>query len=180
LIIASGILTGFKDFNNDTTVSNLRLLNVSIDRNPNNGTVSANVSYDDKYMPTGNFVDATYSVNVDAPRWYMNNQPTCNIKGYHIINDFDITTLPRLSLNTSFKYKDIKSSYTETGLRQMARDLTENITPLNYNFVTRLQDPESFVKKYNNFNSTTDISYKLDKIDLTNQSGLLPKFNTPL
>jgi hypothetical protein len=180
LSVASGILTGFKDFNGDTTISNLRLLSISIQQNPNEGTVSATANYDDKFMPSGVFVDATYNVNVDAPRWYMNNQPTCNIKGYHIINDFDVTTLPRLSLNTSFKYKDIKSSYTETGLRQMARDLTEKLTPLNYNFVTRLQDPESFVKKYNNFSSTTDVSYKLDKIDLTNQSGLLPKFNTPL
>lgn len=178
LNIASGILTGFKDFNGDSSISTLRLLNVSIQQNPNEGTVSATANYDDKFMPTGYFVDASYSINVDAPRWYMNNQPTCNIKGYHIINDFDITTLPRLSLNTSFKYKDITNSLNESALRANAKNLTENLTPTNYNFVTKLQDPESFVKKYNNFNNTTDLTYKLDKIDLTNQNGLLPKFNT--
>jgi len=178
LIIASGILTGFKDFNNDTTVSNLRLLNVSIDQNPNNGTVSANASYDDKYMPTGNFVDATYSVSVEAPHWYMNNQPTCNIKGYHIINDFDITTLPKLNINTTFKAKDIKGISTESDLRGSAANLTNNIVPTNYNFNTQLNAVESYNKKYNNMTSLSEISYKLDKIDISNQNSLLPKFNT--
>lgn len=180
LKIASGALTGFKDFNGDTGVSSLRLLNISIQKNPNDATISATANYDDKFMPSGVFVDANYSVSVDAPRWYMNNQPTCNINGYHIINDFDITTLPRLSLSTSFKYKDITGAYTEASLRQMAKNLTQKLTPSNYNFATTLQDPESFVKKYNNFSSTTDVSYKLEKISLTNQNGLLPKFNTIL
>jgi hypothetical protein len=178
LNVASGILTGFKDFNQDSNASTLRLLNISIQRDPNKGTVSATANYDDKFMPTDIFVDATYNVNVDAPHWYMNNQPTCNIKGYHIINDFDITTLPKLGLSTSFKYKDITGSNNELSLRQTAKSLTEQLTPLNYDFAVKLQDSESFVKKYNNFTSTTDISYKLDKTSLTNQNGLLPKFNT--
>jgi hypothetical protein len=178
LNIAIGILTGFKDFNNDTMPSTLRLLNISIDQNPNNGTVSANASYDDKYMPTGNFVDATYSVSVEAPHWYMNNQPTCNIKGYHIINDFDITTLPKLNINTTFKAKDIKGISTESDLRGSAANLTNNIVPTNYNFNTQLNAVESYNKKYNNMTSLTEISYKLDKIDISNQNSLLPKFNT--
>jgi len=178
LNVASGILSGFKDFNNDTLVSNLRLLNVSIDRNPNNGTVSANVSYDDKYMPTGNFVDATYSVSVEAPHWYMNNQPTCNIKGYHIINDFDITTLPKLNINATFKAKDVKGISSESDLRGSAANLTSNIVPTNYNFNTQLNAVESYNKKYNNMTSLSEISYKLDKIDISNQNSLLPKFNT--
>jgi len=177
LSVASGILTGFKDFNSDTVSSNLRLLNISIDQNPNNGTVSANASYDDRFMPTGNFVDATYNVSVEAPYWYMNNQPTCNIKGYHIINDFDITTLPKLNINTTFKAKDIIGTSTESGLRQLAATLTNNLVPTNYNYNTQLNATESYNKKYNNMTSLSEISYKLDKIDISNQNSLLPKFN---
>lgn len=177
LTVASGILTGFKDFNSDAVRSNLRLLNVSIDQNPNNGTVSANASYDDRFMPTGNFVDATYNVSVEAPRWYMNNQPTCNIKGYHIINDFDITTLPKLNINTTFKAKDVIGTSTESGLRQLAATLTNNLVPINYNYNTQLNATESYNKKYNNMTSLSEISYKLDKIDISNQNSLLPKFN---
>lgn len=176
--VASGILTGFKDFNGDTYLSNLRLLNITIDENPNNGTVSANASYDDKYMPTGNATDASYNISVSAPRWYMNNQPTCNIKGFHIINDFDITTLPKISVNTSLKYKNLTGLNNENILRSEIKNITNNIIPNNYNFNTKLQDSESYTKKINNFNSITEISYKLDKVDLSNQNGLLPKFNT--
>jgi hypothetical protein len=176
--VASGILTGFKDFNGDTYQSNLRLLNITIDENPNEGTVSANASYDDKYMPTGGATDASYSISVSAPRWYMNNQPTCNIKGFHIINDFDITTLPKISVNTSLKYKNLTGLNNENTLRSEIKNITNNIVPNNYNFNTKLQDSESYSKKINNFNSITEISYKLDKVDLSNQNGLLPKFNT--
>jgi len=176
--VASGILTGFKDFNGDTYQSNLRLLNITIDENPNEGTVSANASYDDKFMPSGNATDGSYNISVEAARWYMNNQATCNIKGFHIINDFDITTLPKISINTSLKYKNLTGINNENILRSEIKNITNNIIPNNYNFNTKLQDSESYTKKYNNFNSITDISYKLDKVDLSNQNGLLPKFNT--
>jgi subtilisin-like proprotein convertase family protein len=176
--VASGILTGFKNFNSDTSSSNLRLLNISIDKNPNDSTVSANASYDDKYMPTGDFINANYSVSVEAPLWYMNNQPTCNVKGYHIINDFNITTLPKLSVSTSFTSKNVTGLNNESQLKQQARDITANIVPTNYNFNVKLQDSESLTKKYDNFNSLSQISYKLDKIDISNENGLLPKFNT--
>ena len=177
LVVASGILTGFKDFNGDAVASNLRLLNVSIDQNPNNGTVSANASYDDKFMPTGNFVDATYNVSVEAPHWYMNNQPTCNIRGYHIINDFDITTLPKLNISTSFKAKDVTGITTESELRGASASITNDLVPINYNYNTQLNATESYNKKYNNMTSLSEISYKLDKIDISNQNSLLPKFN---
>ena len=176
--VASGILTGFKDFNGDTYQSNLRLLNITIDENPNEGTASANASYDDKFMPSGNATDGSYNISVEAARWYMNNQATCNIKGFHIINDFDITTLPKISINTSLKYKNLTGINNENILRSEIKNITNNIIPNNYNFNTKLQDSESYTKKYNNFNSITDISYKLDKVDLSNQNGLLPKFNT--
>jgi hypothetical protein len=176
--IASGILTGFKDFNSDSTICNLRLLSLSIDQNPNDGTISASASYDDKFMPTGDAVDASYNISVEAPRWYMNNQATCNIKGFHIINDFDITTLPKISANTSLKYKDITGINNENILRSQIKNITKNIIPTNYNFNTKLQDSESYTKKYNSINSITEISYNLDKIDLSNENGLLPKFNT--
>jgi hypothetical protein len=156
-------------------------LNISIDQNPNNGTVSANASYDDRFMPTtGSFVDATYNVSVEAPHWYMNNQPTCNIKGYHIINDFDITTLPKLTMSTSFKAKDITGITTESELRELAAYLTNNLTPTDYNFNTQLNASESYNKKYNNMTSLSEISYKLDKIDISNQNSLLPKFNATI
>lgn len=178
LSIASGVFTGFKDFNSDTTTSSLRLLNINIERNPNEGTVSANATYDDKFMPTGDFVDASYDVSVTAPVWFMNNQPTCNIKGFHIINDFDITTLPRLNINSSFKYKNITGINNENILRSQVKDITSNIIPTNYNFNVNLQDSESYSKKYNSINSLSEISYNLEKIDISNQNGLLPKFNT--
>lgn len=178
LPIASGILSGFKDFNNDTSASSLRLLNISINQNPNEGTVSAEASYDDKFLPTGNCIDASYNVSIQAPQWYMNNQPTCNIKGYHIINDFDITSLPKLSINTSLKYKQITGLNNESTVRQQIKDITDNIIPTDYAFNTKLQDSLSYSKKYINLENVSEISYKLDKVDISNQNSLLPKFNT--
>ena len=178
MTVASGILSGFKDFNSDTTISNLRLLNISIDKNPNNATVSAKADYNDKFMPTGNFIDANYSVSVQAPIWYMNNQPTCNIKGYHVINDFDIVTLPKLSINSSFKSKDIIGIDNEAELKSQAESITNNLIPSTYNFNIELNNSESYNKKHNNIKSLTEISYKLDKIDISNQNGLMPKFNS--
>jgi hypothetical protein len=129
-------------------------------------------------MPSGNFVDANYDVSVNGPVWFMNNQPTCNIKGFHIINDFDITTLPRLNVNTSFRYKNLTGINNENLLRSQVKDITNNILPNNYNFNVQLQDSESYSKKYNSINSLLEISYNLEKIDISNQNGLLPKFNT--
>lgn len=178
LSIASGILSGFKDFNNDTTKSSLRLLNISVNQNPNDGTVSAEGSYDDKFMPTGDLIDATYNISVQAPQWYMNNQPTCNIKGYHIINDFDITSLPKLNINTSLKYKEVSGISNDPSVRDQIKHITNNIIPTNYSFNTQLQDSLSYSKKYNNFSYINQISYKLDKVDISNTNSILPKFNT--
>lgn len=178
--VASGTFTGFKDFNNDTSSSSLRILNISINENPNDGTVSADASYDDKFMPTGNCIDASYDISIRAPQWYMNNQATCNIKGYYVINDFDITSLPKLSVNTSLKYKEVTAGNNEALLRQQIKDITDDIIPTNYNFNTKLQDSLSYTKKYINFKNINNLSYRLDKIDISNQDSLLPKFNTIL
>lgn len=178
--VASGILSGFKDFNSDTSVSSLRTLSISVNQNPNEGTVSAEASFDDKFMPTGNCIDASYNISITAPQWYMNNQPTCNIKGYHIINDFDITSLPKASINTSLKYKQLSGLNNESIVRQQIKDITDNIIPTSYNFNTKLQDSLSYSKKYINLQNVSEISYKLDKVDINNENSLLPKFNTIL
>jgi subtilisin-like proprotein convertase family protein len=176
ITVASGILTGFKDFNSDATVSNLRLLNISIDQNPNNGTVSAKADYDDKFMPTGNFIDADYSVSVQAPIWYMNNNPTCNANGFYIINDFDITTLPKLTINTKTITPN-DSNIPESILRKNIENISKNIQPNNYNFDIKLEDSYNISKKYSNLLNPYEISYVLNKTTTSNQVGLLPKFS---
>jgi hypothetical protein len=175
--VASGALSGFKDFNNIATTSNLRLLNISIDRNDKEGKLSATANYDDKFLPTGSFKEATYSVSVEAPRWYMNNQPTCNVYGFHIINDFDITTLPKLTLNTNTITSN-DNSISESNLRKDVENISKNIQPNNYNFDIKLQDSYNTSKKYSNLLNPYEISYTVNKTTTSNQVGLLPKFNT--
>ena len=175
--IASGALSGFKDFNSIATSSNLRLLNISIDRNDKEGKLSATANYDDKFLPTGSFKEATYSVSVEAPRWYMNNQPTCNVYGFHIINDFDITTLPKLTLNTNTITSN-DNSISESNLRKDIENISKNIQPNNYNFDIKLQDSYNTSKKYSNLSNPYEISYTVNKTTTSNQVGLLPKFNT--
>ena len=112
-----------------------------------------------------------YYYNSKSPiHWFGNSES-------RLINDFNITTLPKLSVSTSFTSKNVTGLNNESQLKQQARDITANIVPTNYNFNVKLQDSESLTKKYDNFNSLSQISYKLDKIDISNENGLLPKFN---
>jgi hypothetical protein len=177
LTVASGALSGFKDFNNITTQSNLRLLNISVEKNFKEGKLSASANYDDKFLPTGGFSDANYSISIDAPIWYMNNNPVCNINNFHIINDFDITTLPKLNINTNAQIPNA-STINEGILKSNIINITNKIIPTEYNFDIKLQDSYNISKKYQNLNSVSNLTYNLNKIDIRNQTGLLPKFNT--
>jgi hypothetical protein len=175
--VASGALSGFKDLNNLTINSPLRFKNMTINKNVNEGKLTATADYDDKYMPSGYFLDAAYSVSVEAPRWYMSNVPTCNIYGSHVINDFDITTLPKLNMNVNAKM-NIESAVNERVAKTDIKNIANTIIPTNYNFNVKLKENENITKKYYNLNSASEISYSINKVATGNQNGLLPKFNT--
>jgi hypothetical protein len=177
LSIASGALSGFKDINNLALNSSLRLKNITINKNENEGRLSVSADFDDKYMPTGYFLDPTYSVSIQAPYWYMNNIATCNKYGYHVINDFDITTLPKLNVNVNAK-TNIESNINDQKVRADIKNIVNNIIPNDYNFNVKLKETENISKKYYNLNSVSEISYTMDKIATGNEESLLPKFNT--
>lgn len=174
--VASGALSGFKDLNNLTINSPLRFKNMTINKNVNEGKLTATADYDDKYMPSGYFLDAAYSVSVEAPRWYMSNVPTCNIYGSHVINDFDITTLPKLNMNVNAKM-NIESAVNERVAKTDIKNIANTIIPIDYNFNVKLKENENITKKYYNLNSASEISYSINKVATGNQNGLLPKFN---
>lgn len=177
LSIATGALSGFKDLNNLTINSPLRFKNMTINKNINEGKLTATADYDDKYMPAGYFLDSAYSVSIEAPYWYMNNVPTCNVYGRHIINDFDITTLPKLNMNVNAKM-NIDSAVSETTAKIDIKNITKNIIPTVYDFNVKLKENENVTKKYYNLNSVSEISYNLNKVATKNENGLLPKFNS--
>jgi hypothetical protein len=177
LSIATGALSGFKDLNNLTINSPLRFKSMTINKNINEGKLTATADYDDKYMPAGYFLDSAYSVSIEAPYWYMNNVPTCNVYGRHIINDFDITTLPKLNMNVNAKM-NIDSAVSETTAKIDIKNITKNIIPTVYDFNIKLKENENVTKKYYNLNSVSEISYNLNKVATKNENGLLPKFNS--
>ena len=177
LSIATGALSGFKDLNNLTINSPLRFKNMTINKNINEGKLTATADYDDKYMPAGYFLDSAYSVSIEAPYWYMNNVPTCNVYGRHIINDFDITTLPKLNMNVNAKM-NIDSAVSETTAKIDIKNITKNIIPTVYDFNVKLKENENVTKKYYNLNSVSEISYNLNKVATKNENDLLPKFNS--
>lgn len=175
-IFASGLVSGYRDMNNISSNIKLRRTNLSITKNKNDGTLNIETNYDDKYLPSGNFIDASYNINVSAPYWYMNNQPTCNIYGYHIINDFDITTLPKVSLGINASAPE-NSNSPENMFRDQILKISSGITPKNYNFSKTTSENYSITKKYDNLNTLYDISYNINKVSTDNQNGLLPKFD---
>lgn len=182
--IANTILAEFKDFNNDTSNSTLRLTNLEVTDNPKEGTISARASYDDKPMPTGNFTDSSFQVSVQAPNWYMINSPTANKKGYHIISDFNITTLPKLSIDTSIAMKN-DLYLDEESTKTQLKNITSGIIPNNFNYNIFLKD--SFAVQKNKLNiisnalqpisNVKQINYKLERTSTTNETSLLPKLN---
>lgn len=175
-VFASGLLSGYKYINNIATDIKLRRNSLSINKNKNDGTLNIDINYDDKYLPSGDFIDASYNINVSAPYWYMNNQATCNIYGYHIINDFDVTTLPKVSLNIN-AFAPENSLVNENSFKNQVLKISSGIIPNNYNFSKTTSEDYNINKKYNNLNSIYDISYNINKVATDNQNGLLPKFD---
>ena len=177
LFIAANGVNTFKEFNNLNINTPVRFKNMTINKNINEGKLTATADYDDKWMPDGYFLDAGYSVSIEAPHWYMNNVPTCNIYGYHVINDFDITTLPKLNMNVNAKM-NIQSAVDERTAKADIKKIADKIIPTNYNFNVKLKENENITKKYYNLNSASEISYNVNKVATGNQNGLLPKFNS--
>lgn len=175
--VATDALNQFKDFNGDLNSSNLRMVNIQIAENPNEGTISATANFDDKFMPTGGFMDANFQVSVEAPVWYINNAPTITKKGWHILNDFNIVSLPKLTVNTSFIVKN--NTYNlESGLKNNIIDITNNIIPTNYNFSNQVREEFNTEKSKfleNGAINVKALSYRLEKIDPINAQGILPK-----
>ena len=184
--IADEALLKFKDFNSDTGSYKLRLANMEIMDNPREGIVTAKVSYDDKPMPSGtsaNVADSSYQISVQAPCWYMIGSPTINKKGFYIISDFNITTLPKLTIESNILAKN-DEQLNEGTVKNELKGITNNILPPDYDF--NVTTKESFnvekgsLDKISNLNqqilNTKRINYKLEKVCTNNETALFPKF----
>ena len=184
--IADEALLKFKDFNSDTGSYKLRLANMEIMDNPREGIVTAKVSYDDKPMPSGtsaNVADSSYQISVQAPCWYMIGSPTINKKGFYIISDFNITTLPKLTIESNILAKN-DEQLNEGTVKNELKGITNNILPPDYDF--NVTTKESFnvekgsLDKISNLNqqilNTKRINYKLEKVSTNNETALFPKF----
>jgi hypothetical protein len=185
--LADNALVDFKDFNSDTGVYTLRLQNIDVVKNPKDGTITAKVSYDDKPMPTGigqDITDSSFQVSIQAPYWYMSDSPTMNKKGYHIINDFNITTLPKLTIESSFSAKN-DQFFDQITTQNKLQSTTTGIAPIDYNFNKTIK--ESFSIEKGNLNKSSElnqqilntkkINYRLEKVCTDNQTSLFPKVN---
>ena len=110
--------------------------------------------------------------------------PTMNQKGYHIINDFNITTLPKLTIESSFSAKNDKF-LDQTATQNQLVSSTSNILPTFYNFNKTVK--QSFSTDKGNLNktseanqqiiNTTKITYRLEKVCTNNETSLFPKLN---
>lgn len=163
-----------KDFNNNTGNFNLRLVNIELIDNPNEGTLSAKASYDDKPMPADeNIADSSFQVSVEAPNWYMTNIPTANKRGLHIVNDFDVTTLPKANIQVSLAMTN--NSLTRSGAISQAAGTASAIIPTQYNFDKTLQNSYSIEEVSGQIKQA---NYKLQLVSTLNTSSLFPKITT--
>lgn len=173
--IALSGLTQYNYLNDLTNTYNLRLVNIQIDKNPNEGKITASAKYDDKPMPPSGFSDGNFSINVTAPYWYMKPNAACNVKGYYVIQDFDILTLPKQSVSLDLIAKNDSFS-TEDQFKNIAKNLVNNLGSKDYSFDFVSQEQTDITKKYNKSESLYKISYNIEKIATNNKNQLLPKF----
>ncbi len=184
--IASGAVLDFKDFNSDTGYYKLRLQNIEFIDNPNEGVITAKASYDDKPMPSGDdpaIADSSFQISVQAPCWYMVGVPAINQRGYYIINDFDITTLPKCTIESTVSIKDGTSQGSTTSIQNNIKNSIGIISPSDYNFNITIK--ESFSEERANLDqasnltqpilNTKNVNYKIEKVCTTNQSSIFPK-----
>ena len=175
LSVAQSGLAQYNYLNDLSSGYNLRLINIQVDKNPNEGKITASAKYDDKSMPPSGFSDGSFSINVSAPYWYMKPNATCNVKGYYIIQDFDILTLPKESVSLDLVATNDSSS-TEEQFKNIAKNLAKRVDSKDYPFNFVSQEQTDITKKYNKSESLYKISYNIEKIATTGNNQLLPKF----
>jgi len=176
---ATGLYYFYKDFHGLKTKSTLkRRTSLSTNKNKNQGSLTTEASYDDRDLPiTGGegMINASFDINVQAPYWYMNNQPVCNIYGYHIINDFDIATLPKLNVNIEATMAS-NAQITEKAIATGILKILSGITPKDYNYSVIITENQNVTKKTDDFIS--DVNYSATIVDKDNAEGLMPKIKT--
>lgn len=186
--IASGAVLDFKDFNNDTGSYKLRLQNMEFIDNPNDGTITAKASYDDKPMPSGDndaVVDSSFRVSVQLPVNYMVAIPTINQKGNYIINDFNISTLPKCTIESSIVIKDGTSENAAANIQSNVGNSIRTIFPSDYNYDVTIKESFSTEKanlnKVSNFTqpilNTKTITYTVEKISSKGFSSAFPRIS---
>jgi hypothetical protein len=175
LSVAQSGLAQYNYLNDLSNSYNLRLINIQVDKNPNEGKITASAKYDDKSMPPSGFSDGGFSINVNAPYWYMKPNATCNVKGYYIIQDFDILTLPKESISLDLVATN-DPSLTEEQFKNIAKNLANRVDSKDYPFDFVSQEQTDITKKYNKSESLYKISYNIEKIATTGNNQLLPKF----
>jgi len=173
--VAQSGLAQYNYLNDLSSAYNLRLINIQVDKNPNEGKITASAKYDDKSMPPSGFSDGGFSINVNAPYWYMKPNATCNVKGYYIIQDFDILTLPKESVSLDLVATN-DPSLTEEQFKNIAKNLANRVDSKDYPFNFVSQEQTDITKKYNKSESLYKISYNIEKIATTGNNQLLPKF----
>ena len=154
--------------------------------NPNEGVLTAKATYDDKPMPSGDdpaVADSSFQISIQAPCWYMVGVPAINQRGYYTINDFDITTLPKCTIESTVSIKDGTSQGSTTAIQNNIKNSMGIISPSDYNFNITIR--ESFSEEKANLDkvsnltqpilNTKNVNYKIEKVCTTNQSSIFPK-----
>jgi hypothetical protein len=184
--IASGAVLDFKDFNNDTGSYKLRLQNMEFIDNPNEGIITAKVSYDDKPMPSGDnaaVADSSFRVSVQLPCFYMAGIPVINQRGKYIVNDFNINTLPKCTVESSVSVKDGTSQNATAAIESNIQNSIRTIFPSDYNYNLTVKESLSTEKanldKISNFTqpilNTKNINYTIEKISTKHEGSFFPK-----
>lgn len=186
--LASGAVSDFKDFTSDTGSYKLRLQNMEFIDNPNEGVITAKATYDDKPMPSGDdpaIADSSFQISVQAPCWYMVGVPAINQRGYYTINDFNITTLPKCTIESTVSIKDGTSQGSTTAIQNNIKNSMGIISPVDYNFNITIR--ESFSEEKANLDkvsnltqpilNTKNVNYKIEKVCTNNQSSIFPRIS---
>lgn len=171
--ISNTYISGFYNITNKNNPNYpLKVNGVKIKKDLNNSTIEFSAVLDDKFMPNINDLsDANYNVSIDYPQWIIKPNPTCNLKGFYILSDFDITSLYRKKIDLNITLKnEISSNTSNQYINTISQNFMDSVTQS-----MQKRDSVSYTKKRSNGKIYDNINFNIEYSFESGNNSFLPK-----
>lgn len=171
--ISNFYLSGFYNISSKSNPNyQLRVNNVKIKKDLNNSIIEFSAVLDDKFMPNINdLTDANYNISIDFPQWIIKPNPTCNLKGFYILSDFDITSLYRKKIDLSLTLKnEINANTSDQYINTISQNFIDGATQS-----MQKKDSVSYSKKRSNGKVYDNLNFNIEYSFESGSNSFLPK-----